>query len=82
MAEREQTKEGMTGGISLVRRWAEYLVAILIGNIIYMLVEPQLPEVMRHRLFRVDPGLAIDFLLCVGIYGLVRLLRVESEWRE
>lgn len=82
MAEREQTKEGMTGGISLVRRWAEYLVAILIGNIIYMLVEPQLPEVMRHRLFRVDPGLAIDFLLCVGIYGLVRLLRVESESRE
>jgi hypothetical protein len=82
MAQREQTKEGMTGGASLVRRWAEYLVAILIGNILYLFVEPQLPDGMRHRLFRVDPGLAIDFLLCVGVYGLVRLVRGPSEAQE
>ena len=82
MAEREQTKQGMTSGISLVRRWAEYLVAILIGNIVYLFVEPQLPEGMRHRLFRVDPGLAIDFLLCVGVYGLVLLVRRQGDAQE
>jgi hypothetical protein len=30
---------------------------------------------MRHRMFRVDWGLAIDFLICVLAYGLVRMLR-------
>jgi hypothetical protein len=82
MAEREQTKQGMAGRVSLVRRWAEYLVAILIGNIVYLFVEPQLPEGMRHRLFRVDPGLAIDFLLCVAVYALVLLVRGQGEAPE
>jgi hypothetical protein len=69
-------------GISIARRWAEYLVAILLGNIIYLFVEPQLPYMMRHRMFRVDFGLGIDFLICVGIYGLVRLVRGFGEDSE
>jgi hypothetical protein len=70
----ERTKEGAEG-VSIGRRWAEYLVAILLGNIIYLFIEPQLPYVMRHRMFRVDFGLGIDFVLCVAIYGLVRQFR-------
>ena len=60
---------------SMARRWAEFLVAVLIGNIVYLYAEPQLPLVMRHRMFRIDPGLAIDFVICVAAYGLVRLIR-------
>lgn len=82
MAGREHIKGNSAAGISIARRWAEYLVAILIGNIVYMLIEPQLPLGMRHRLFRVDPGLALDFLFCVGAYGLVRLVRSWSEASE
>lgn len=70
------------GAISTARRWAEYLVAVLAGNIAYLFVEPVLPTAMQHRMFRIDFGLAIDFLLCVGFYGIVRLVRTafsESE---
>ena len=77
MAGREVTHGTVQGqgGISTSRRWAEYLVAVLAGNIAYLFVEPSLPDAMRHRMFRIDFGLAIDFLMCVGIYGLVRLVR-------
>lgn len=77
MAGREVTHGTVEGhsAISTARRWAEYLVAVLAGNIAYLFVEPVLPDVMRHRMFRIDLGLAIDFLMCVGIYGVVRLVR-------
>jgi len=75
MPQRAHVNERSIGGVSTARRWAEYLVAILSGNIIYLFVEPQLPLSMRHRMFRVDLGLAIDFLICVSVYGAVRLFR-------
>jgi hypothetical protein len=70
------------GAISTARRWAEYLVAVLAGNIAYLFVEPVLPDAMRHRMFRIDLGLGIDFLMCVGIYGLVRLARTTLSASE
>jgi hypothetical protein len=71
----EETNSGMSGGVSTIRRWAEYLVAVLAGNIIYLAIEPQLPSPLRHRMFKVDLGLALDFLICVTLYGLIRLVR-------
>ena len=58
-----------------LRRWGEYLVAILGGNILFLLLEPRLPAALRHHTFRVDWGLGLDFTVCVGLYGLIRLLR-------
>jgi hypothetical protein len=78
MAERE-ANQSMASGVSTSRRWAEYLVAILGGNIIYLFVEPQLPAVMRHRMFSVDLGLGLDFLICVAAYALVRLARGSND---
>lgn len=72
----------MVSRVSTARRWAEYLVAILAGNVIYLFIEPDLPIVLRHRMFRIDPGLAIDFLICVAAYGLVRLARGSREGRR
>jgi len=71
------TKERPIDGASLARRWGEYLVAILVGNIIYLFIEPQLPNVMRHRfgMFRVDLGLGVDFFICVVVYAVVRQIR-------
>jgi hypothetical protein len=79
MAGREETNETMQGGVSVSRRWAEYLVAVLAGNIAYLFIEPQLPAVIRHRMFRVDFGLAVDFLMCVAVYAVVRFIRVSSS---
>jgi len=56
------------------RRWLEYLAAILLGNAIYYLsLVPHLPVPLRHLGFQMDWGVAVDFLVCVGVYGLIRL---------
>ena len=81
MAEGEHARERKTGEVSVVRRWSEYLVAILAGNIVYLFVEPQLPTALQHRFSNIDLGLAIDFLICVTAYGLVRLVRAWSSTR-
>ncbi len=58
-----------------VRRWVEYLAAILGGNILFLLLEPHLPVWLQHHVFRVDGGLGVDFALCAGLYGVLRLIR-------
>jgi hypothetical protein len=56
------------------RRWVEYLAAILIGNAIYYFsLLPHLPAPLRHQGPQVDWGMGVDFLVCVGVYGLIRL---------
>ena len=69
----------MQGRVSTARRWAEYLLAVLGGNVIYLAIEPQLPAPFRHRMFQVDLGLAIDFIICVVLYGLIRLVRGSGD---
>jgi hypothetical protein len=75
MRGREETDSEPRNQVSTGRRWAEYLVAILGGNIVYLAIEPGLPMALRHRMFQIDAGLAIDFLICVALYGVVRLFR-------
>jgi hypothetical protein len=81
MRGREETNSEMQDRVSTARRWAEYLLAVLGGNIIYLAIEPQLPNTLRHRMFQVDLGLAIDFLICVVLYGLIRLVRGSGDHR-
>jgi hypothetical protein len=60
-------------GTSL-RRWVEYLIAILLGNAIYYFsLVPHLPEALQHQGFRMDWGVLVDFIVCVAMYGLIRL---------
>ena len=56
--------------------WKDALLAVLAGNIIYfLLVEPRLPERLRHHAFQIDSGLVIDFLVCLAAFAVVRCLR-------
>jgi hypothetical protein len=56
------------------RRWLEYLGAIILGNAIYYFsLAPHLPVSLRHQTPKLDWGMALDFLVCVGVYGLIRL---------
>lgn len=48
------------------------VAAILLGNLIYFLLLPQLPAWAQHERFALDWGLAVDFLFCVAVYGLLR----------
>ena len=57
-----------------LRRWMEYLAAILIGNAIYFLsLFAHLPAVFRHQTRKIDLGMALDFVICVVVYSLIRL---------
>ena len=52
--------------------FGQYLLAILGGNAIFLLLNPHLPPELQHRIFRIDWGIAVDFLLCAAVYGLIR----------
>lgn len=82
MPGREETDSERPNAVSTARRWAEYLVAVLGGNIVYLALEPELPTLFRHRMFQIDLGLALDFLICVGLYGVVRLFRGSGIQRD
>jgi hypothetical protein len=45
------------------------LAAVLAGNTLYFLLLTRvLPTWARHRPFGLDPGLLVDFVVCLGIY--------------
>jgi H+/gluconate symporter-like permease len=57
-----------------LRRWIEYLVAVLVGNAIYFLILfPDLPPSLQHAPFGFDLGLLLAFVCCVAVYGVIRL---------
>jgi hypothetical protein len=56
----------------MMRNWTKMLLAILLGNLLYLVLRPYLPEVLTHKVFRVDAGLLVDMALCAGFYVLIR----------
>lgn len=58
------------------RAWMDLLGAVLVGNAIYfLLLYPNLPPSWQHRPFVLDLGLVLDFLVCLALYGLARLVQ-------
>ena len=49
-------------------RFGIALLAVLLGNIVYFLLLPQLPEVLRHQPMRIDPGLGLDLFFCLALW--------------
>ena len=58
-----------------MKNFLDALVAVLAGNAIYFLLMPHLPIVIRHRLFKEDLGLLVDFLICTVIFAAVKYAR-------
>jgi hypothetical protein len=56
----------------------ESFLAVVGGNVLYFLVAPHMPAALQHELFRPDAGLAVDFLFCAGVFGVIRLVRRVS----
>ena len=56
------------------KRWIKYLIAIVVGNVVYFLLAPHLPPAAQHRPYRADIGLFVDLWFCVAVYGLIELL--------
>ena len=64
--------------LSVQLNFLQALFAIILGNVVYFALVPSLPLIARHRPFRIDLGMVIDFWLCLVIYGLIRTAR---KWR-
>lgn len=54
------------------------LLAIVLGNVAYLVLQPYLPAAARHHRFHVDLGTVVDFWFCLVAYGLIRTAR---RWR-
>jgi hypothetical protein len=63
---------------SVLINFLQALLAIILGNVVYFVLIPQLPPAARHRPFHVDLGLILDFWFCLVVYGLIRTTR---RWR-
>jgi hypothetical protein len=61
-----------------MKNFLDALAAVLAGNAIYYLLMPRLPAVVRHRLFREDWGLLLDFVICTVIFAAVKYMRREE----
>lgn len=48
------------------------LLAVLLGNLIYLALRPLLPQLLSHTVFRIDAGLLLDLMICAALYVLVR----------
>ena len=53
----------------------DMVAAVLLGNLLYFILLPWLPVWAQHRRFAFDWGVAIDFLFCLAVYNLLRLIR-------
>ncbi len=56
------------------RNFVESLVAVLGGNVVYFVLMPELPAVIRHAPQSIDLGLLVDFGFCAIVLGCVRAL--------
>jgi len=63
----------------MMKNFLDALVAVLAGNEIYFLLMPHLPAVVRHRLFKEDLGLLVDFLICAVIFAVVKYSRRNED---
>jgi hypothetical protein len=61
-----------------IKNFLDALVAVLAGNAIYYLLMPRLPSVARHRLFKEDWGLLVDFAICTAIFIAVKYVRRDD----
>lgn len=62
-----------------ISNFLDALVAVLAGNAIYFLLMPHLPTVIRHRLFKEDLGLLVDFCICTIIFAAVKYARRSEK---
>lgn len=68
----------MVSNSSVPVNFLQTLLAIVLGNVVYFVLAPSLPPIARHRPFKFDLGMAVDFWFCLVAYGLIRTAR---KWR-
>jgi len=57
---------------NMIRSWMKMLLAILLGNALYFLLIPHLPQILAHETYRLDTGLFFDMVICAMVYVAIR----------
>lgn len=57
---------------SVIGNFVQSLAAVLLGNAAYLLLSPYLPAAARHKIFKMDLGVLVDFWFCLVALGLIR----------
>lgn len=65
-----------------VRNFLHALAAVLGGNLVYFLLVPYLPPAVRHVPSRIDPGMAVDFFLCLILFGIIKAVARRSSVQD
>jgi hypothetical protein len=66
-----------------VPRLLRALASVLAGNALYfLLLAPRLPRWAQHRPFALDPGLLLDFAICLAIYVVLGYLARRGRQSE
>lgn len=59
----------------LLSRFLQPFIAVVVGNAIYFLaIDSRLPPNLRHKLYKLDMGVAIDFWVCVCVWGILEMI--------
>jgi len=78
LRDRQPWHAAVVSKLSVRLNFLQALLAIILGNVLYFALLPTLPLAARHRPFRVDLGMVLDFSMCLLIYGVIRSVR---KWR-
>ncbi len=60
-----------------MKNFAHSLAAVIVGNLIYFFVMPDLPLAARHMSRSFDLGMAVDFGFCLIVLGIIKAV----AWR-
>lgn len=62
--------------------FAQSLIAVLAGNLVYFLVMPYLPAAARHNPMRFDLGVVVDFWFCLVFLGAIKTILKWGSRRQ
>ena len=48
------------------------LIAVVVGNVVYFLIMPYLPQAAQHVTPHLDLGVLVDFWFCLVLLGLIK----------
>jgi hypothetical protein len=54
------------------------LIAVVLGNILYLVLAPHLPRAAQHQPTHFDLGLLVDFWVCVVVYAVIGLFQRKT----
>ncbi|HYA25526.1 MAG TPA: hypothetical protein VEF05_15290 [Terriglobales bacterium] len=55
------------------------LVAVLVGNAAYFLLEKYLPPRAHHVPFKIDLGMVVDFWFCLVVFGIIKTVAARTR---